>query len=115
MCQLTRPASSTSQIGVGASAIGRLPQGYIQNEPATGTYARKVAAGELPVGRGKAFEGDDRLMGAAIERLMCDFEVDLDELADAFAEDKLLRAAAMHERETDWHQARPTLEGDASA
>lgn len=76
---------ASTLIGVGASAIGRLPQGYIQNEAATGTYARKVAAGELPVGRGKAFEGDDRLMGAAIERLMCDFEVDLDDLADAFA------------------------------
>ncbi|MEQ8603348.1 MAG: oxygen-independent coproporphyrinogen III oxidase [Marivibrio sp.] len=76
---------ASALIGVGASAIGRLPQGYVQNESATGTYARMVAAGRLPVGRGKAFEGDDRLMGAAIERLMCDFEVDLDELAAEFA------------------------------
>jgi len=76
---------ASALIGVGASAIGRLPQGFVQNEAATGVYARKVAAGRLPIGRGKAFEGDDRLMGAAIERLMCDFEVDLDDLAAAFA------------------------------
>ena len=35
-------------------------------------------------------------------------------LANAFTEDRLLRAAAMHERETDWHLATPTFAGDAS-
>ncbi|MCR9220370.1 MAG: oxygen-independent coproporphyrinogen III oxidase [Alphaproteobacteria bacterium] len=70
-----------SLIGVGASSIGRLPQGFVQNEAATAKYARMVEAGRLPVARGKAFEGDDLLMGAAIERLMCDFAVDLDALS----------------------------------
>ncbi len=68
-------------IGVGASAIGRLPQGYVQNDPATGRYAKAIRDGRLAVARGKAFEGDDRLMGAAIERVMCDFAVDLAALA----------------------------------
>jgi aspartyl-tRNA(Asn)/glutamyl-tRNA(Gln) amidotransferase subunit A len=36
-------------------------------------------------------------------------------LADSFSEEKLLRAAAMHERETDWHQATPELDGDTPA
>ena len=36
-------------------------------------------------------------------------------LANSFTEDRLLRAAAMHERETDWHLATPTLSGDASS
>jgi len=36
-------------------------------------------------------------------------------LADSFAEEKLLRAAAMHERETDWHQATAPLGGDTPA
>ncbi len=35
-------------------------------------------------------------------------------LADSFAEDRLLRAAAMYERETDWHRALPPLDGDSS-
>ena len=35
-------------------------------------------------------------------------------LADSFAEDRLLRAAAMYERETDWHRSRPPLDGDCS-
>ena len=35
-------------------------------------------------------------------------------LADSFAEDRLLRAAAMYERETDWHRSLPPLDGDCS-
>jgi aspartyl-tRNA(Asn)/glutamyl-tRNA(Gln) amidotransferase subunit A len=34
-------------------------------------------------------------------------------LGNAFAEEQLLRAAAMHERETQWHQAIPDLDRDA--
>lgn len=59
-------------IGLGASAIGRLAQGYVQNETAIGQYRRRVEAGELATARGIALSADDRLRGHAIERLMCD-------------------------------------------
>lgn len=64
-------------IGVGASAIGRLPQGYVQNASQERPWRDAVAAGALPVARGVAVTDDDRFRGEIIERLMCDFAVDL--------------------------------------
>ena len=71
-------------IGFGTSAIGSLPQGYIQNAPTTGGYREAVLKGRLPIVRGIALSEDDRLRRTIIERLMCDFSVDLHELASKF-------------------------------
>ncbi|MBI4184601.1 MAG: oxygen-independent coproporphyrinogen III oxidase [Proteobacteria bacterium] len=70
-------------VAFGASAIGRLPQGYAQNAPAAAVYLAALGEGRLPTARGVAFHGDDRLRGALIERLMCDFRVDLIQVAAA--------------------------------
>jgi oxygen-independent coproporphyrinogen-3 oxidase len=59
-------------IGLGASAIGRLPQGYVQNATATGDYMRRIGAQGLATVRGIALGGDDVLRGFVVERLMCD-------------------------------------------
>ncbi len=64
-------------LGFGASSIGRLPQGYIQNTPRIGAYQETVAAGRLAVVRGFALSPEDRLRADVIERLMCDLTVDL--------------------------------------
>ena len=64
-------------IGFGASAISRLPQGYVQNEIVLGRHAQRVLHGELPTAKGYPLTADDRLRADLIERLMCDFEVDL--------------------------------------
>jgi oxygen-independent coproporphyrinogen-3 oxidase len=64
-------------IGFGASAISRLPQGYLQNEVVLGHHAERVLAGELPIARGYRLTPDDRLRAELIERLMCDLEVDV--------------------------------------
>jgi oxygen-independent coproporphyrinogen-3 oxidase len=69
-------------IGIGASAIGRLPQGYAQNAPDLAGYARAIAGGRFAVTRGLALSNEDRLRGRIIERLMCDLEVDLREMVD---------------------------------
>ncbi len=68
-------------IGLGASAIGALPQGYVANEIAIERYKTLVRAGRLPVTRGIATSDDDRLRRTVIERLMCDMRVDLDSIA----------------------------------
>ncbi len=60
-------------IGLGASAIGQLPQGHIQNMPATGEYQRLTLDGKLAVVRGLAMDDEDRMRGAVIEKLMCEF------------------------------------------
>ncbi len=62
-------------LGLGASSIGRLPQGFVQNVVETGAWRRSVAAGVLPIARGLAITPEDRARGAVIERLMCDFQV----------------------------------------
>ena len=90
----TDPASTL--IGLGASAIGQLPQGYVQNEPILKSYMKAIGEGRLATCKGLALTPEDRLRGDLIERLMCDFRVDIDEVcrrhnqpaarvADAFA------------------------------
>jgi oxygen-independent coproporphyrinogen-3 oxidase len=86
-------------IGLGASAISRLPQGYAQNHAGTGAYTRAIRAGTFATYRGHAFAGEDLLRARIIEALMCDFRVRRAELiADLGATparvDTLLRNAA---------------------
>ncbi|MGZ6013618.1 MAG: coproporphyrinogen III oxidase, partial [Caulobacteraceae bacterium] len=64
-------------LGFGASSIGTLPQGFVQNLTREADWRKAVAAGALPIARGVALTDDDRFRGEIIERLMCDFEVDL--------------------------------------
>ena len=66
---------------LGASSIGRLPQGYVQNAPDVAGWRRAIEAGRLPVAKGCAFSSDDLLRASVIERLMCDFAVDFGALA----------------------------------
>lgn len=65
----------------GASSIGKLPQGYIQNAPDVGAWRRAVGEARLPVSRGAALSDEDRARAAVIERIMCDFAVDYGEVA----------------------------------
>lgn len=69
-------------IGIGASAIGALPQGYVQNTVDTGAWSRSIAAGRLATARGIGLSRDDRVRRAIIERLMCDMTVDVAAQAD---------------------------------
>jgi oxygen-independent coproporphyrinogen III oxidase len=64
-------------IGLGASAIGSLPQGYVQNETTIAGWRESIAAGRFATRRGRALNENDRLRRAIIERLMCDLSVDL--------------------------------------
>ncbi len=71
-------------IGLGVSSIGALPQGYVQNCADMRDYRAAVGAGRLPIARGIALSDHDRMHRAIIERLMCDFEVDLGQIAAAW-------------------------------
>jgi oxygen-independent coproporphyrinogen-3 oxidase len=68
-------------IGLGASAIGRLPQGYVQNALAVRTYSAAIDAGRHATARGVALSDEDRIRGRIIERILCDLEVDLEAIA----------------------------------
>ena len=65
-------------IGLGASAIGKLPQGFVQNAVDIAGYSRAVQSGRFATIKGVALNEDDRLRAHVIERLMCDLAVDLD-------------------------------------
>jgi oxygen-independent coproporphyrinogen III oxidase len=49
----------------------------VQNEIAIGDYERAIAAGRFATAKGYALTDDDRLRADIIERIMCDFGVDL--------------------------------------
>ncbi|GAA4742966.1 oxygen-independent coproporphyrinogen III oxidase [Sphingomonas daechungensis] len=84
-------------IGLGASSIGRMPQGFVQNEVRLPEYERLVRQCRLPVARGYRFAGEDQLRAAIIERLMCDQHVDLGAVCQGFGADpaKLLAATPL--------------------
>ena len=64
-------------IGLGASSISRTPQGFVQNLTQERDWRAAVEAGDLPVARGVALDPRDAFVGEIIERLMCDFAVDV--------------------------------------
>jgi oxygen-independent coproporphyrinogen-3 oxidase len=64
-------------IGLGASAIGALPEGYVQNAARTVDYRAAILSGALATVRGVRLTPEDRMRREIIERLMCDLEVDL--------------------------------------
>lgn len=64
-------------LGLGASAIGSLPQGFVQNVTQEMAWRTAVGGQDLPIARGVALTDEDRFRSEIIERLMCDFNVDL--------------------------------------
>jgi oxygen-independent coproporphyrinogen-3 oxidase len=87
--------SAPALIGFGASAIGSLPQGYVQNAPTALAYGKAIEAGGLAIVRGITLTADDRLRRDLIERLMCDLDVDVVALAAAHEADPAPLAAAL--------------------
>ncbi|RZJ31407.1 MAG: oxygen-independent coproporphyrinogen III oxidase [Brevundimonas sp.] len=68
-------------IGLGASAISHAPGGFAQNHTVERDWRAAVVAGELPIARGVALTARDAFIGEIIERLMCDFAVDVPAVA----------------------------------
>jgi oxygen-independent coproporphyrinogen III oxidase len=64
-------------IGFGASSIGQLPQGYVQNMSDIKGWRDRIEAGEFATFRGFALTQEDSLRAAIIERLMCDLRADV--------------------------------------
>jgi oxygen-independent coproporphyrinogen-3 oxidase len=71
--------NASALLGFGASSIGKLRQGYVQNQVPMKAYSDAVEAGQLATARGVALTSEDRVRGRIIEKLMCDMAVDLSE------------------------------------
>lgn len=74
---------ATTLIGIGCSSIGKTAMGFAQNDPDIGRWRKAVDAGRLPVAKGRALDADDRLRADVIERIMCDYAVDLEAVCTA--------------------------------
>lgn len=74
-------------IGIGASSIGKMPQGYMQNSPDFAGWVRSVEAGELPIARGLEMDQDDRARATIIMSIMTAYEVDISAVANDFGVD----------------------------
>ncbi|MBN8649206.1 MAG: oxygen-independent coproporphyrinogen III oxidase, partial [Caulobacterales bacterium] len=64
-------------IGMGCSSISTMPQGYAQNNPEPGAWARAIEAGEFAIVRGVSTNDIDVKRRDLLDRLLCDFEIDL--------------------------------------
>ena len=67
----------------------------MQNEVNTRAYCETMARGRLATVKGYALTRDDRLRGEIIERIMCDFGVDLDPICarHGFAAQDMLQSS----------------------
>jgi oxygen-independent coproporphyrinogen-3 oxidase len=74
-------------LGFGASAIGSLPGGYVQNTHLVPDYRRAISSGVFATTRGVSLTRDDRMRRDVIERLMCDMKVDIDDVARRWERD----------------------------
>lgn len=68
-------------IGLGASAISEVPDGYAQNAVAIPDWQQAVSAGRLPIAKMRGRSAEDILRREAIEMLMCDRPLDVGALA----------------------------------
>ena len=80
-------------VACGVSAISAVAGTYAQNEKALEPYYARLDRGALPVARGLALSADDLLRRDVIQKLMCDFALDLRDLAARWNVDVAARFA----------------------
>ena len=102
---------ASTLIGLGASAIGRLPQGYVQNQPGELAWRQAIAKGELATIGGVPLTDDDRFRGEIIEQLMCDFTVDLADVCSRHGRDFSDLAQALDQLAEPLHDGVAELAG----
>jgi oxygen-independent coproporphyrinogen III oxidase len=103
-------------LGFGASAIGQLHEGYVQNATRIPEYQRRIGEGSLPVVRGYKLTDDDRRRARIIEQLMCNYEADASDVTaaiDRLETDGLIRRHLNRVALTD--EARPLVRTVAAA
>ncbi len=76
-------------LGFGASAIGRLPGGFVQNAVPIPDYLGRIAEGRPALARYCPVDGEDRRRGGIIEQLMCHYRADLSGAEDLLDEVRL--------------------------
>lgn len=84
------PEPAPHLLAFGSSGIGEVAGRFVQNDPHLGGYQRGIDEGRLPVVRGHVLSEEDRIRGAAIERLLCTLELPYADLAPLGLDDRPL-------------------------
>lgn len=104
-------------LGFGASAISRLPAGFVQNATRIPDYQRRLAEGRLATVRICPVTAEDARRAAVIEQLMCGYRADIGSLAaealDELERDGLVRRHGSAIEVPD--EARPLVRAVAAA
>ena len=74
-------------IGIGASSISSLPNGYVQNITKISDYIRVLKKNKLPISRGYKLKTEDIIYNIVIKELMCYLNVDLKKVTKKFSKD----------------------------
>jgi oxygen-independent coproporphyrinogen-3 oxidase len=74
-------------IGIGASSISSLPNGYVQNIAKITDYMRSLKKNKLPISRGYELKTKDKIYSNVIKELMCYLNVDLRQVTKKFSKD----------------------------
>ncbi len=74
-------------IGIGASSISSLPNGYVQNITQITDYIRALKKNKLPISRGYELKTEDKIYSIVIKELMCYLNVDLKQVTKKFSKD----------------------------
>ena len=74
-------------IGIGASSISSLPNGYVQNITKITDYIRALKKNKLPISRGYELKTEDKIYSIVIKELMCYLNVDLKQVTKKFSKD----------------------------
>ena len=71
-------------VALGVTGVGMVANSYSQNVKTLDEYAERLSRNELPVFRGIELNADDILRRYVINRLMCEFELDMGAVAREF-------------------------------
>jgi len=72
--------SAKNLIGLGITSISQFEDGFIQNLTSIKKYEESLLANKLPTSRGFLVDKNDKIQRDIIERLMCNYEVDLNDI-----------------------------------
>ena len=78
----TRPAADS--VAVGLSSISDVRGAFAQNHKTLARYYQALDAGRFPIERGYALNDDDQVRRHVIGELMCNFHVDVADVAGRF-------------------------------
>ena len=85
--------AASALIGLGASAIGSLPAGHVQNFSDVPSWRAAITKSELPIAKGVGLTDEDRARGAVIEQLMCYLACDTGDIAGRYGVPNTMFAA----------------------